>query len=273
MTTTIVITCPKCKKQMKAPADLEGKRIKCKPCGTVFVVSSSQPKSVPAGKTAVAQKTAPARKPAPKAAEPEPEPEVAAAAEPEGDEDEGGIYGVQETGDGPVTTSPKAAEDDEEEEKPAPAPRPKTADDEDDNPNPYDITDLDLAPRCPHCANEMESPEAVVCLKCGYNTATRELGKTTRAFAHTPFEMMMWSLPGVILFIVFLACLVGIGFLWFGLPRMAERDPESTVAWLGNNLFVKAYGTVFFAFAGWKCLRFAIFRLIKHPKPPEKIKK
>lgn len=272
MTTTIVITCPKCKKQMKAPADLEGKRIKCKPCGTIFVVSASGAKSAPAAKTAVARKTAPAGKPAPKAPEPEPEPQVAtaAAADSEDEEDAGGsTYGVQEIPEGPVSAPDKPAAA-EEKEKPAPPPR---AADDDDDPNPYDVTDLDLAPRCPHCANEMESEEAVVCLNCGYNTATRELGKTTRAFAHTPFEIMMWILPGILTFILFLICVGTIGFHWIGIPRMLARDPENGWLSFADSLFSKAYGTVFLCFVGWRSLKFAIYRLIKQPRPPEKIKK
>src|SRR5271168_3814742 len=40
--------------------------------------------------------------------------------------------------------------------------------DEDEGEDPYSVTTLDLAPRCPNCANEMPSAEAVVCLVCGY---------------------------------------------------------------------------------------------------------
>jgi hypothetical protein len=36
MATTITITCPECDKQMKAPADVIGKKIRCKACGFTF---------------------------------------------------------------------------------------------------------------------------------------------------------------------------------------------------------------------------------------------
>ena len=39
---------------------------------------------------------------------------------------------------------------------------------------------LHLGFRCPECANEMEGPEAVVCLKCGYNTLTRQRIETRK---------------------------------------------------------------------------------------------
>lgn len=40
MASTIAITCPKCEKQIKAPAELVGKKIKCKECLYVFVVQA-----------------------------------------------------------------------------------------------------------------------------------------------------------------------------------------------------------------------------------------
>jgi DNA-directed RNA polymerase subunit RPC12/RpoP len=45
MATTIVITCPDCDKQIKAPADLAGKKIRCKDCQSVFVVKLGPPRS------------------------------------------------------------------------------------------------------------------------------------------------------------------------------------------------------------------------------------
>src|SRR6516225_3042956 len=69
---------------------------------------------------------------------------------------------------------------------PAALPAGRESDDEfDQASNPYGVTKLDLAPRCPNCANEMESEEAVVCLFCGYNTLTRTWGKTKKVFALT----------------------------------------------------------------------------------------
>ena len=46
-------------------------------------------------------------------------------------------------------------------------------DDDDEDASPYGITEDTFTPRCPQCANEMESREAVVCLYCGYNTVMR----------------------------------------------------------------------------------------------------
>src|SRR5262249_35328875 len=43
MADTISISCPDCKKQMKAPAHLEGKKVRCKECGATFAVKAPAP--------------------------------------------------------------------------------------------------------------------------------------------------------------------------------------------------------------------------------------
>ena len=38
MASPIVVTCPQCEKQIKAPPEAQGKKIRCKGCGHAFVV-------------------------------------------------------------------------------------------------------------------------------------------------------------------------------------------------------------------------------------------
>jgi DNA-directed RNA polymerase subunit RPC12/RpoP len=73
---TIAISCPKCEKQSQAPAELAGKKIRCKECQHVFVVKA------PAAKTA-----AKSGKPA-KADHRKPAKEIAAAKPPADDPDD-----------------------------------------------------------------------------------------------------------------------------------------------------------------------------------------
>jgi DNA-directed RNA polymerase subunit RPC12/RpoP len=80
---TIEISCPKCEKQIKAPADLVGKKIRCKECLHVFLVKASAVVKA-AGKAAKAD--------APKGAKGAKE-AVAAKADDEG-EDDAKAYGV-----------------------------------------------------------------------------------------------------------------------------------------------------------------------------------
>jgi DNA-directed RNA polymerase subunit RPC12/RpoP len=59
MADTIDIACSECKKQMKVPADLAGRTIRCKACGHAFVVKAAKAPAKAAKATA-------AKKPAPK---------------------------------------------------------------------------------------------------------------------------------------------------------------------------------------------------------------
>src|SRR5262245_31899131 len=145
---TVTITCPECDKQIKAPAEVLGKKIRCKGCGSTFAARADE-----------AQLARPAPKPAPKAAKP--------------------------------------------------APKPKPTDDDEDA-NPYGVTDLDMAPRCPNCANEMESREAVICLHCGYNTLTRERARTRKVRDVTGGQHFVWLLPGILCVLLVFSLLGGI---------------------------------------------------------------
>src|SRR5262249_59779563 len=82
MAETITIICPECEKSIKAPAEVVGKKIRCKGCGETFTARA--PKESPKGiKTAKDAKAKDKDKPAKK--------------KPEGgDEDEGGAYGIKE---------------------------------------------------------------------------------------------------------------------------------------------------------------------------------
>ena len=45
--------------------------------------------------------------------------------------------------------------------------------------NPYGIKHVELVPRCPNCTEEMGEHDTI-CLACGYNTMTRQWGKTEK---------------------------------------------------------------------------------------------
>jgi len=214
MAATIVIRCPECKRQNKGPAELQGKKVRCKACGHTFMVKApDRSKSGSPAKTA---------------------------------------------------------------SKKAPAPAVEQQDDEDGGKNPYQLTDVVLVPRCPQCAHEMESADAIVCLNCGYNTQTRIRMKTVKTYAHTPFDWILWLAPGVLCVLGLLVALGIIVFLWIpaGLPAIHAQNKD---AWWSceKPLFnwEQVWGTVPTAFAGWAAGVFAFKRLVLHPRPPEKYKR
>jgi DNA-directed RNA polymerase subunit RPC12/RpoP len=151
------------------------------------------------------------------------------------------------------------------------APIPFAADDEEDEyseANPYGVTLPDLAPRCPNCANELESADAIVCLYCGYNTQSREIGKTEKVYQTTGGEQFMWLLPGLasVLAIVLLTafCL----FFCLELPDLVQKnwmsflDHESMRMWI----------TMIAMAMMWPAGYFAHKRLILQSRAPEKSK-
>jgi predicted Zn finger-like uncharacterized protein len=218
MAATISVTCPECDTTVKASAAMEGKRVRCRSCGSVFTVHGA-----PAGAaTGVAAK--PGAKAAPRPARPAKEP--AAKATP-------------------------AAEDD----------------DADDDGNPYGITDIDLSPRCPHCANDMESATAIICLHCGYNTVTREQGRTKKLQDQTAVDILVWLLPGIL-------CVLGIiGIVvWDVLYCMYIEDWIDTDTWYGTalaHMSVKMWMCIMSVFMIYAMGKFAVIRLIFDRIPPE----
>ena len=151
----------------------------------------------------------------------------------------------------------------------APAAKKSMADDDDDdNPNPYGVTKLDLAPRCPNCANEMQSEEAVICLFCGYNTLTRTWGKTEKVIAMTGSEHFLWLLPGLICVTTILLLIVFLIVYCLVLPYYSQgqwyefSDHESMHMWFSAIFLSVMWGLGYFAFS----------RLVLNPKPPDKVK-
>src|SRR5436309_9926666 len=90
--------------------------------------------------------------------------------------------------------APRLAEEAPPPPAPAEEPRIKSALDEEleAGSNPYGVSTLDLAPRCPNCANELESADARICLHCGYDTLSRTIGKTKKLIEHTSHERFLW---------------------------------------------------------------------------------
>jgi DNA-directed RNA polymerase subunit RPC12/RpoP len=135
---------------------------------------------------------------------------------------------------------------------------------------PYDVTHLDLAPRCPHCANPMANEEATVCLFCGYNTQTREEGSIKKTIQHTGGERFLWLLPGLIYVAIIIILVNADIFYCLVLPDLVKGvewaefvfDTEASRFWVVIPTLFIMWGLGIFAFK----------RLILHPVPPEKVK-
>mgnify|MGYP002784787848 CR=1 FL=1 len=147
---------------------------------------------------------------------------------------------------------------------PEPAPE-KVYDDFEADPNPYGVKDVPLVPRCPNCTEEMGKHD-IICLKCGYNTLTREWGKTEKTIAVTYGKQLKYLLPaigaavfsiGSIIFLVYYS--VASPYHVADVPVLNLTDHESLRMWT----------TVIFLGWLWGAGLFCFKKFIEKPKPDE----
>jgi len=221
---------------------VQGRKVRCKACGATFTAQAEPPARA---------KTAPAPAGKSDRAKPANKEAKAAAAAPEQDaqkpyefmDDNIALEKIAKANIAPalpgVDTEPRHGMDIEK--------------------NPYGVTTLDLTPRRPHCAKEMEEGD-IVCLNCGYNTQTRTHARTKHLKYITGKDWTLWLGPPI-------ACAVAvlglIGFCcWF----------EFALDWDDDNAFhrgVRIWVPVICAFPGYFATAFAVKRLLLHPRPPE----
>jgi ribosomal protein S27E len=158
--------------------------------------------------------------------------------------------------------------------KPAPVakPKPKPTDVDEEDDTPIGVTALDTAPRCPNCANEMESEEAVICLTCGYNTRTRTQATTVAVEDTTGMTWFWWLLPGIICAIFFLILITFDILYTIYIGKMVDVE-TAWYAFVADGWFQIwcIWAPTTFLNVGF--VTFAVRRLILHPKPPERVKK
>jgi predicted Zn finger-like uncharacterized protein len=157
--------------------------------------------------------------------------------------------------------------------KPKPAkPKPKPTDEDEEDDAPIGVTALDTAPRCPNCANEMESEEAVICLTCGYNTRTR-LQATTRAVEDTTgMTWFWWLLPGILCALLFIILLTFDILYTVKIDSYVDKENDWD-AFLAAGFFKIWFIWAPTTFLNVGLLTFAVRRLALHPRPPERVKK
>jgi DNA-directed RNA polymerase subunit RPC12/RpoP len=134
-----------------------------------------------------------------------------------------------------------------------------------DDIDPYKASDQDLRPRCPNCANEMANKDATICLFCGYNTLTREWGKTVKTVGHTPGQILLHLLPGLLVLSFILCMLMFMLYYCLVLPNQVADswlwflDAESLRMWLA----IIGMGVV------WGSGMYCYKRFFIEPLPPE----
>lgn len=227
MADVIYITCPECDEKFKSTSDKEGKKVRCPECDEPFRVEEdmiTRPK----------KPKEPPKKPAKKSQE-------------------------TETGIKKMTPDPPPT-------KPTPAPAAETKDfdpDFDQDDNPYAVEQVDVKPRCPNCAKEMADEKAFICLNCGYNSLTREIGKTEKTVAIT-FEEHLAHLAGALGSLA-MAVFIVIFLLWLCICapyQVPFLDAEALRMWVTIIALFNVFG-----FGSY-----GLNKVVFDPKPKEKEK-
>ncbi|WP_439631436.1 hypothetical protein [Gemmata sp.] len=153
--------------------------------------------------------------------------------------------------------------------------------DDDEGVQNVEIIKEDDIPRCPHCAKELDPPDAKVCLHCGFNNLTRERAETKKVYEATPMEVFLHLLPGI-LGVVLSIVLVGLN-IWFitnvrewmvdSIVDMDEKDAAGRPKfYIHPAAFMFAIGIIS-ARLVLQFMRVAYRRLILNPRPEERVKK
>jgi DNA-directed RNA polymerase subunit RPC12/RpoP len=228
---------------LKVPAAVLGKKIKCKHCGHAFVAEDPNEKAKPSkpGKPA---------KPAVKAAAPKAAPAKPAAPKP----------------------SPASP-------PPPPAVAPKNDEWEDENVK-VELIKEDDDPRCPHCAQLLDPPDARVCLSCGFNSLTRTKAVTKKVWAPDASDWILHLLPGIITLLIAIALItfdiISIfnmrGWLTGSLLESDEADASGKKKmYVSPGFFI--FVIIFFCLPVIiPCATFAYKRLCVNYRPVDKVK-
>lgn len=157
-----------------------------------------------------------------------------------------------------------------EEPKPAAPVEPEAAekppvDSFESDPDPYGVKTQDLTPRCPVCATEMASANAIICLKCGYNTLTRVMGKTEKTLGVTTQQHFMHLLPA----------LGAAGFTFFAVvfllyyALVSPFHVEKTMFEFTDTEAIRMWTTVIFLGWIWGAGSFCFKKFFEEPMPDE----
>ena len=144
------------------------------------------------------------------------------------------------------------------------------------------ITDNDHIPRCPRCAKELDPPDTVICMNCGYDLQARKRHDSRKVYALTTMDYVKHLYPGVAALLFGAGVLGGAiycslkmrGWLTGSFLDAETKDPTTLkqqflVEPFCFNIWLLLIGI----FVLYKMGRFGITRLFVNWRPQETIKK
>lgn len=156
----------------------------------------------------------------------------------------------------------------------------KFAKEEDDDANPYTAIKESDAPRCPHCAKDMDPPDAMICLHCGYDLRERRRKESRAVVEHTFFDYVLHHLGAVFLVLLIGGMMTGSVICWLNMAdwlqgsflETGEKDPTTQKP----EFYVKPWCFSLWIFLialwlSWICAKFCFRRFFIDYRPAEKL--
>ena len=137
-------------------------------------------------------------------------------------------------------------------------------DDPDNDVDPYGVKQVELVPRCPNCTHEMGEHE-IICLACGYNTMTRQWGKTEKTKGVTLSRHIIWLLPPIGSAIFTLVSIICLLILYTMLPNWVAEHWSDFL----DSEAVRMWTTLIFIGIFWMAGMYCFYKFIDKPKPDE----
>lgn len=133
-----------------------------------------------------------------------------------------------------------------------------------ETPDPYGVKHVALVPRCPNCTAEMGEHDTI-CLVCGYNTLTRQWGKTTKVVGLTFGRHLLYLLPALAAAIITVFLVVTLIFFDVIGPYFL---PATMFYWLDSEA-MRLFSTVDTLTVAFSAGVYCFKKFIDKPKPDD----
>jgi predicted Zn finger-like uncharacterized protein len=155
----------------------------------------------------------------------------------------------------------------------------KMAGDEDEDAKPYVVIKESDAPRCPHCAKELDPPDSLICLHCGYDLQDRKRKQSRAVIEHTFGDYLLHHLPAVLLLLVGIALIVGSVICWLSMsdwvtPWVGNGEKDAVTGKEGTYVKPWCFSLwicMMVIWIDWKIFKFCFIRFFINYTPPEKL--
>jgi hypothetical protein len=134
------------------------------------------------------------------------------------------------------------------------------------NEDAYGVGKVDLWPRCPHCAQEMETKDAVICLNCGFNTMTRQLGQTIKLQGLTRTEHFLYLFSSLMLVALFIAIVILL--VYYDVLMTQRLASLKWASWVTHES-LRFWTTIVILALLWTIGKFAFDTLALQPVPSQ----